>query len=155
MNINGFSLRDHLRLLAPLFGLIGAVWALRIVLAEMGASRLVLSICSVTLAGAAALLLAVLLIHGRHMGGYANVVAAVFLLECWEQGLISLAIAFAALTGTQNVYTAPEFSFGLSPLRHILGHLTFGIGMSTLFGSGTGCLLLWLLRKFVPAGARR
>jgi hypothetical protein len=155
MNINGFSLRDHLRLLAPLFGLIAAVWALRIVLAEMGASRLVLSICSVTLAGAAALLLAVLLIHGRHMGGYANVAAAVFLLECWEQGLISLAIAFGALTGTQNVYTAPEFSFGLSPLRHILGHLTFGIGMSTLFGSGTGCLLLWLLRKFVPAGARR
>jgi hypothetical protein len=155
MNINGFSLRDHLRLLAPLFGLIASVWALRLVLGAMGASRLVLSICSVTLAGAVALLLAVLLIHSRRAGGYANVAAAVFLLECCEQGLISAAIAFGALTGTQNVYSAPEFSFGLTPLRHILGHLTFGIGMGTLFGSATGCLLLWLLRKFVPVGAGR
>src|SRR5215472_1706904 len=122
MNINGFSLRDHLRLLAPLFGVIAAVWALRLVLAAMGASRAVLSICSVTMAGAVTLLLAVLLIHGRHVGGYANVAAAVFLLKCWEQGLISAAIAFGALTGTQNIYSAPEFSFGLTPLRHILGH---------------------------------
>ena len=155
MNINGFSLRDHLRLLAPLFGLIGAVWALRLVLAAMGASRVVLNICSVTTASAMTVLLAVLLIHGRHLGGYANVVAAIFLLECWEQGLISAAIAFGALTGTQNVYSAPEFSFGLSPVRHILGHLSFGIGMGTLFGSATGSLLLWLLRKFVPVGAGR
>jgi hypothetical protein len=154
MNINGFSLRDHLRLLAPLFGVIAAVWALRLILAAMGASSHVLSICSVTTAGAVTLLLAVLLI-GRHMGGYANVVAAVFLLECCEQGLISAAIAFGALTGTQNVYSAPEFSFGLSPVRHILGHLTFGIGMGTLFGSATGCLLFWLLRKFVPVSAGR
>jgi hypothetical protein len=155
MNINGFSLRDHLRLLAPLFGLIAAVWALRLVLAAMGASRLVLSICSVTTAGAVTLLLAVLLIHGRHAGGYANVVAAVFLLECWRQGLVIAAIAFAALTSTQNVYTAPEFSLGLSPLRHILGQVTFGIGLGTLFGSATACLLFWLLRKFVPVSAGR
>ena len=155
MNINGFSLRDHLRLLSPLFGVIAAVWALRLILAAMGASSHVLSICSVTTASAVTLLLAVLLIHGRHAGGYANVVAAVFLLECFEQGLIGAAIAFGALTGTQNVYSAPEFSFGLSPLRHILGHLTFGIGLGTLFGSATGCLLFWLLRKFVPVRAGR
>src|SRR3974377_2253495 len=100
MNINGFSLRDHLRLLAPLFGLIAAVWALRLILAAMGASRLALSICSVTTAGPGTLLLPVLLIHGKHMGSYANVVAAVFLLECCEQGLITVAIAFGTLTGT-------------------------------------------------------
>ena len=99
MKINGFSLRDHLRLLAPLFGVIGAVWALRLILAAMGASRVALSVCSVTTASAVTLLLAVLLIHGRHLGGYANVVAAVFLLECWEQGLIGAAIAFGALGG--------------------------------------------------------
>ena len=155
MNINGFSLRDHLRLLAPLFGLIAAVWALRLILAAMGASRLALSICSVTTASAVTLLLAVLLIHGKHMGSYPNVVAAVFLLECCEQGLICAAIAFGALMGTQNVYSAPEFSFGLSPVRHILGHLTFGIGLGTLFGSATGCLLFWLLRKFLPVRAGR
>ena len=150
MKINGFRLRDHLRLLAPLFGLIAAVWALRLVLAAIGASRWVLSMCSVSVAGPVALLLAVLLIHTRHFGSYTNVVASAFLLAFCQQGLIIAAIAFATLTGTQNVYSAPEFSFGLTPLRHILSHLTFGIGLGTLSGSAMGCLLLWMLRKFVP-----
>lgn len=155
MNINGFSLRDHLRLLAPLFGLIAAVWALRLVVAAAGVSGRALSICSVTVAGPVALLLAVMLIHGRHFGSYTNVVVSAFLLDFFRQGLIIAAIAFAALTGTQNIYSAPEFSFGLSPLRHILGHLTFGIGLGTLSGAAMGCLLLWMLRKFVPVSARR
>ncbi len=140
MKINGFSLRDHLRLLSPLFGLIVAVWALRWVLAAAGVSGRALSICSVTVTGTAALLLAVLLIHGRRFGSYTNVVAAAFLLECFRQGLIIAAIAFATLTNTQNVYSAPEFSFGLSPLRHMLGHLTGGVGLGTLSGSAMGCL---------------
>lgn len=155
MRINGFSLRDHLGLLAPLFGLIAAVWALRLVLGALGASGRLLSICSVSLAGPVALLLAVLLIHGRHFGSYTNVVAAAFLIACCQQGLIILAIAFGTLTGTQNVYSATEFSHGLSPLQHILGHLTFGVGLGTLTGSAMGCLLFWLLRKFVPLQADR
>jgi hypothetical protein len=155
MKVNGLSLRDHLRLLVPLFGLVLAVWALRWVLAAMGASGRLLSICSVTVAGPAALLLAVLLIHGRRFGSYTNVVAAAFLLQCCQQGLIIAAIAFATFTGIQNVYSAPEFSFGLSPWRHMVGHLTFGVGLGTLSGSAMGCLLLWMLRKLVPLQAGR
>jgi hypothetical protein len=155
MRINGFSLRDHLRLLAPLFGLIAAVWALRLVMGAMGVSGRLLSICSVSVAGPAALLLAVLLIHSRHFGSYTNVVATAFLIACCQQGLIIAAIAFSTLTGTQNVYSAPEFSYGMSPLQHILGHLSFGVGLGTLTGSAMGCLLFWLLRKFVPLQAGR
>ncbi len=155
MKINGYGLRDHLRLLAPLFGLIGAVWALRMVLWAMGAPARALSTCSVTVAGPVALLLAVLLIHGRHFGSYPNVVAAAFMVACCQQGLIIAAITFGTLTGTQNVYSAPEFSFGFSPFRHMLGHLTFGVGLGTLSGSAMGCLLLWMLRKIVPVSARR
>lgn len=155
MRINGFSLRDHLRLLAPLFGLIVAVWALRLVLGAIGASGRVLSICSVSVAGPVGLFLAVLLIHGRRFGSYTNVVAAAFLVACWQQGLIIAAIAFATLTGIPNIYSAPEFSGGLSPFQHIFGHLTFGVGLGTLSGSAMGCLLLWILRKIVPLQARR
>ncbi len=151
MKINGYTLRDHVRLLAPSFGLIAAVWALRLVLGAIGASGRVLSICSVNTAGAVGLLLAVLLLHGRQFGGYTNVVAAAFLLQCCQQGLISTAIAFATLTGTQNIFAATEFSARLSPLQHMLGHLTFGIGLGTLYGTAMGCLLLWMLRKFVPS----
>jgi hypothetical protein len=149
MNIGGHGLREHLRLLAPLFGLIAAVWALRLVVFAAGlpASSPWLHVISVTVFGAVSILLAVLMIHRRRFGSYANVVAATFLLVCWQQGLIVAAILFTALTGISNVYSAPAFSFGESYGAHAAGHLTFGIGSGILFGGGMGCLLLWMLRR--------
>lgn len=155
MKIGGHGLGDHLRLLAPVFGFIAAVWALRIVLDAAGAPAGVVRLASVTVAGAAAVLMAALLIHVRHFGGYPNVVFAALLLECCGQFLICAAIAFSALTGVRTIYAAPEYSFAMSPARHILGHLTFGVGIGTLLGAGMGCLFLWMLRKFVPCGPTR
>ena len=151
MRIGGHGIREYLGFLAPLFGLIAAVWALRLVLAAMEAPHSVVRIVSVSVTGAASVLLAALLIHMRRFGSYLNVVVAALFLILWEQLLISGAIAFTIFTGTASIYTAPEYSFrGLSHWRHIAGHMTFGLGSGTLFGSLMGCLLLWLLRKLVP-----
>ncbi len=154
MKIQRHSLGDHIRLLAPLFGLIAAVWALRLVVYAAGAPGIVIHFVSVTLAGAVSLLLAVLLIHLKRFGGYASVFVCAFLLQSWAHLLIAGAIAFAALTGTSNVYTAPEFiphmPQPISLWRHMFGHLTFGVGTGTLFGSAMGCLLLWVLRHLIP-----
>ena len=149
MKIGGHGLREHIRFLMPLFGLIAAVWLLRIVLDKAGAPPTVVRIMSVTVACAVSILLAVLLIHIKAFGSYANVVAATFLLELWSQSLISGAIAFSVVTGITNVFVAPEYSHSLSPLAHIIGHMTFGLGLGTLFGSAMGCLLLWMLRLLV------
>jgi hypothetical protein len=151
MRIGGHGLREQLRFLMPLFGLILAVWLLRLVMDKAGTPPGIVKMVSVTVATAASILLAALLIHFKAFGSYANVVAAVFLLELWSQFLICSAIAFSALTGTMNIYASPEYSPHAGPLAHIIGHLTFGVGLSTLFGSGMGCLLLWLLRHIVPA----
>jgi hypothetical protein len=80
------------------------------------------------------------------------VVLAACLLVVFEQVLIVAAIVFSTLTGMQNVFTEPEFSMQNDPhhLKHIVGHLTFGIGAGMLFGAATGCLMLWLLRMLVP-----
>ena len=157
MNICGYGLRDHIRLLAPMFGLIAAVWLLRWVLDAAGAPhRLVLAV-SVTAVTSLSILIAVGLMHFRRFGSYLNVVVAGFLLVTWGQLLIVAAVVFAAATGIENIFTAPEFSRvgGERYLRNILGHLTFGIGAGTLFGGATGCLLLWLLRRLVPTRAVR
>lgn len=155
MRIGGHGLRDHIRLLAPLLVLIAAVWALRLVLYAAGAPPFVLHIVSVTLAGAACTLLAAIMIHSRRFGSYTNVVAAVFLLSCWQQLLISAAIVFTALTGLQTVYSAPEFSFSQSLWAHIAGHLTFGVGSGTILGAVMGCAVLWMLRKADRMQGRR
>ena len=150
MKIDNHRLREHIRFLMPLFGLIAAVWLLRLVMDKAGAPLAHVKIVSVTVATAASILLAVLLIHFKAFGSYASVVTAAFLLELWSQLLICGAIAFSALTGTTNIYSAPEFSFHASPRAHIFGHLTGVLGFGTLFGAAMGCLLLWLLRRIVP-----
>jgi hypothetical protein len=147
MKIGGHGLGDHIRLLGPLLVLMAAVWALRIVLYAAGAPPFVLHVVSVTLAGAACTLLVAIMIHSRRFGSYTSVVAAVFLLSCWQQLLISAAILFTALTGLQNVYSAPEFSFGQNLWGHIAGHLTFGIGSGAILGAVMGCAVFWMLRK--------
>lgn len=153
MKIGGRGLGDHLRLLAPLFGLIAAVWALRLVLDLAGAPRGVVRIFSVTVAGPLSVLIAVLLIHLRRFGSYASVIASAFILVLWVQLLVVLAVGFATLTGTSNIYIAPEYSFGSTAVRHIAGHLTIGLAVGGIFGSGMGCALFWMLRRVAPAKA--
>ena len=153
MKIRGHGVKDHLRLLAPLFGLLTVVWALRMALGACGAPFWCSRIMSVTGASAGCVLLAVVLIHVRRFGSYPNVVMASLLLNIWAQLLIVAAILFAVITKTENIYTHPEFSIPHDDplhLRHIYGHLTFVIGAETLFGSAVGSLLLWLLRTLVP-----
>jgi hypothetical protein len=153
MRIDGHSLRDYLGLLAPLFAFMAAVWGLRIVVYAAGATGDILHIVSVTLAGRLSILLVVIMIHRRRFGGYSSVITSVFLLSCWEQLIISAAIFFTVLTGITNVYSAPRFTFGESPLSHLVGHLTVGIGSGTLLGAAMGCLLLLILRKLVSPAA--
>ncbi|HTS68097.1 MAG TPA: hypothetical protein VMO17_03865 [Terriglobia bacterium] len=151
MIIHGRSFREHVQLLWPLFAFIAAVWVLRMVLGFAGVPRWVLHWVSVTLATTVGVFLAVLLIYARHFGSYANVVFSVFLLAVWEQLLLSGAIAFAVVTGTHNIYSSPEFAPLGTPLQHIVGHLTFGIGFVTLFGSAVGCGLYFLVSRIMPA----
>ena len=155
MKIKGHGLGDHIRLLAPLFGVIAVVWALRMGLAAVTCPRSVWYYISVSIAVPICIALAVLLIYIRRFGSYANVVLASLLLVVWSQLLIVSAIAFSALTGIETVYDMPEFTFGMNTRwKHVVGTLTFGVGMATLFGAAMGCLLLWMLRKMPPDTAQ-
>ena len=154
MKVHGHGLREHIRFLAPLLLFVMIVWILRMFLGVVSAPLWFSKLFSVSIASVIALLIAIFWIHARSFGSYPNVVTASFLINAWTHLLIILAILFAVITGTENIFTRPEFSIKEDDalhLRHILGHLTFGIGANTLFGAGMGCLLLWLLRVIVPA----
>jgi hypothetical protein len=157
MKICGRGLRDHIRLLAPLFGLITLVWALRWALDAAGVSPSLVRAFSVTGATSLAVLIAVWLIHTRGFGSYPNVVVASLLLTVFGQVIIVAAIAFSVVSKIDNVFTRPEFSRPDDPyhLKHILGQMTFVIGAGTLLGTATGCLMLWLLKRLVPRDRAR
>ena len=153
MKIGGLGIREHVRLVAPLFGLIAAIWALRWILGVVAAPRWLIGIFSLTLATPVAILLAVLLMHVRRIGGYTNVVVVSLLLNAWAQLLIVAAILVSVASGVENIYTRPEFSIlGNDPhhVRHMYGHLVFGIAFSTPIGAAVGSFLLLLLRRMVP-----
>jgi hypothetical protein len=153
MNICGHGLRDHIRLLWPTFVFIAAIWLVRLVSGAAGLPLPVVRYVSVSGSAAVAVLFATIRIHTRGFGGYANVVAASLLLAAWSQLLVILAIIGSTLTGWINVYTAPEFSVpgpDKYNLRHIMGHLTYGIGALTLLGAAMGCLVFLILRTLVP-----
>jgi hypothetical protein len=155
MKIGGHPLRQHLRLLAPLFALLGGVWVLRWIIGCISTSGWMLHVVSLTLFSPIAVLFAVLMLHVRRFGGYASVVVCSLLLNAWTESLIVLAIVFSVVTGVSSIYTAPMYSPpDIDPhhLRHIRGHLTYGIGISTLAGAAMGSLLLFLLRKLAPMG---
>lgn len=148
MRISGHSLREHLSLLAPLFGIIAAVWLLRMILHQVGVPEWILFFVSINVAVPVAIIFVCLLIYVKRFGGYASIVLASFLLVSWSQILIVLAILISEWTGFANIYAAPEFSLPDDPghWRHISGHLTFGIGLETLIGSFMGCLVFFILR---------
>ncbi len=155
MRIGEHGVREHIRFLSPAFAFVAAVWLLRLIVAEAGSPIWLVRLFSVTVAATVAVLLSVILIHARRFGGYVSVVVASLLINIWAQILITLTILFSILTKTNNVFTAPEFSFGENQWRHLQGHLTFSIGVGTLVGAAEGCLLLWLLRILVPMGGRQ
>ena len=153
MKVHGHGLREHIRFLAPLLIFLVIVWIVRTLLGVVNAPLWFSMLFSVSAAAVIALLVAILWFHIRGFGSYPNVVMASFLINAWTHLLIILAIAIAVITNTENIFTRPEFSMkgdDAYHLRHILGHLTFGIGANTLFGAGMGCLMLWLLRLVVP-----
>ena len=157
MKIGDHSLGEHIRLLVPLFVFIAGVWVLRVLLHEMAVLHALVHVLSITVATAVAVLFAVILIHVRRFGSYPSVVVATVLVVAWAQLLIVLAIIFSVATGTENIFTLPEFSLpGDDPrhIRHILGHLSFGIGGGALIGSAFGCLILWMLRRVLPEPGR-
>ena len=152
MRIGDHSLGEHIRLLVPLFVFIAGVWLLRLLLHEMGVLHALVHVVSITVATSLALLFAVVLIHLRGFGSYPSVVVSTVLLVAWAQLLIVVAIIFSVLTGTENVFTLPEFSRGDDPrhIKHILGQLTVVIGIGVLLGSAFGCLILGMLRRVLP-----
>ncbi len=150
MNVGEHRVRACFRLLVPAFVLVAAVWLLRLIMAAANTPSWLTRLASVTVAATVSVLLTVLLIHVRRFGGYLTVVVVSLLINAWAQVLIILSILFSIMTGTENIYTAPEYSYGLSKWAHLYGHLTSGIAAGTLIVAAEGCLLLWLLRKLVP-----
>lgn len=142
-----------LKMMGPFLLIIAAVWLLRLLLAEVEAvPRGLLRFLSVSAVTPLCVVVAASIIHFRRLGGFTAVVITAFVLVAWAEVLVSSALFVTWATGWENTYSLPRFSPQphTDYWRHILGHLTFGIGFGALFGALMGGVVLVLLRWIAP-----
>lgn len=86
-------------------------------------------------------------IHTTGFGSYRHLLVICVLLNLTTQSVSILAILIAIVTGTQNIFSVPEYSFGTNPMVHLAMHLFVG----TIAGS----LVPWLIGSVVLAVTRK
>jgi hypothetical protein len=70
------------------------------------------------------------------------------------QLIIVPAIVTAIFTGNDNIYSAPEYSFGGDGKTwlHVGAHLVLGTTVAPLISWLVGCLIMFATRKLVTTG---
>ena len=87
-------------------------------------------------------------IHTSGFGTYRHLLVICALLNISTQIISVLAIFIAIVTDTDNVFSAPEFSFGT-------GRSWVHLGMHLVVGTTAGSLVPWLIGSIVLAITRK
>lgn len=88
-------------------------------------------------------------VHTTGFGTYRHLLPLYFLQSLAAQAVIVPAIILAIATGRDNIFSAPEFSFGGDGKTwvHVLAHLFVGTTIGSLVGWAVGCLVLFVTKK--------
>jgi hypothetical protein len=88
-------------------------------------------------------------------GSYKQLYPLVLFQSLLGEGLVALAVAVAILTGTDNIYTAPEYSGGGDGKNwlHVVAHLAIAVVVLPLVSWGVASLVMLVTRKVAPRAA--
>ena len=94
-------------------------------------------------------------VHTRAFGSYKQLLPLLFFQSLLGEGLVALAIVLAIFTGTDNIYTAPEYSGGGDGKNwlHVVAHLVIGAIVLPLVSWGISSLVLLVTKKVAPRSA--
>jgi hypothetical protein len=84
-------------------------------------------------------------------GGYKHLLPLYLMQAGVANLIIAGAIALSAITGTPNIYSAPEYSAVTNPWMHAAGHLIDGFIVGPLLGWIIGAPIMFVARKVWPA----
>jgi hypothetical protein len=91
-------------------------------------------------------------VHTRGFGSYKQLYPLVLFQSLLGEGLVALAVALAILTGTDNIYTAPEYSGGGDGKNwlHVVAHLVIAVVVLPLVSWGVSSLVMLVTKKVGP-----
>ncbi|HEY7411886.1 MAG TPA: hypothetical protein VII13_14160 [Vicinamibacteria bacterium] len=155
MTIFGKSLADYCRFAAPFLAAITVVGLLRLGLSLAGVSPGVARWFSMTVVWLVALLVLSARVHTTGFGSFKQLLGVMLVITFTAHAISALGVAIAIATGTDNVFSVPEYSGGQDgkTVFHLLAHLIGGLTVFPLVAWLVGSLVLLVTRKVAPGGS--
>ena len=149
MNIFGKRLSEYVEFCKPFLVLIPIVGIIRLVLSLTGAPNSTARWFSVTTLVWIAVLFYAVRVHTKRFGGYKHLLVICALLNLSAQVIIIGGIVLAIVTGTGNIFSAPEYAFGSDGRTwlDVAAHLFIGTTAGSLFPWLVGSLVLFVTTK--------
>jgi hypothetical protein len=143
MKIFGKSLGEYVRFSKVFTILIAVIGITRLALSLGGAPDAVTAWFSMTAVLWIGVVYYAIRVHTSGFGAYRHLLPVVALLNITSQTISIAAIIIAVFTGVDNVFSAPEFSFGAD------GKTWFHAGAHLVLGTTAGTIIPWLIGSLV------
>jgi hypothetical protein len=151
MKIFNKRLSDYLAFCAPFLVLIGAMGVIRLALTLGGLPNTTVKWFSINAVLWIGVLYYAVRVHTTRFGAYKQLLVIYALLNLVEQAVVIVGIVMAIVTGTTNIFSTPEYSFGANPWVHLGAHLTIGLAAGTLMPWLIGSAVLAVTRRVSPS----
>jgi hypothetical protein len=126
---------------------LAVVGLLRLALSLAGVSTSTVALLSMNAVTWAATIYYGIAVYTRGFGSYRQILPLAFFQILVQQVIAVLGILLA-IAGYDNVYAAPEFSFGVAnQWHHLLAHLTIGMIVPPFLLWAVGSLVMWITKK--------
>jgi hypothetical protein len=93
-------------------------------------------------------------VHTSGFGSYKHLLPIFVLQSLAAQVIVVPGIVLAIFTGHDNIFSAPEYSFGADGKTwlHVGAHLVLGTTIAPLIGWLVGCLIMFATKKLMTRG---
>ena len=154
MNIFGKRLSEYVAFSMPFLGLILVVGIARFGLSLAGVPNSAVKWFSITAVMWIGVLYYAVRIHTSGFGSYKHLLPICVLQSLVSEVIIVPGIILAIITGHDNIYSAPEYSFGSDGKTwvHVAAHLGLGTTIGPLVGWLVGCLIMFTTKKLMSRG---
>jgi hypothetical protein len=154
MNIFGKRLSEYVAFSMPFLGLILVVGIVRFGLSLAGVPNSAVKWFSITAVMWIGVLYYAVRIHTSGFGSYKHLLPICVLQSLVSEVIIVPGIILAIITGHDNIYSAPEYSFGSDGKTwvHVAAHLGLGTTIGPLVGWLVGCLIMFTTKKLTSRG---
>ena len=149
MTIFGKRLGEYVEFCKPFLVLVPIAGIVRLAVSLGGAPNSTAKWISVTALVGIGVLYYSVRVHTSGFGGYKQLLVISVLLNLAAQIVIIFGIVLAIVTGTPNIYSAPEYAFGSDGATwfHAAAHLFIGTTAGSVFPWLIGSLVLFLTKK--------